>query len=111
MKNMLLAVAVLALAGCATETDLRQTVPVMSGHSAKAVPVYAECVLDKWNNHTYLQPVVSKTTPDGISMQFVDSWAGPVFLLEVAKANGGSDFTLYRTKQISYYEDAITACK
>ncbi len=66
MKNMLLAAAVLTLAGCASETDLRQTVPVMTGHSAKAVPVYAECVLDTWNNHTNLQPVDSHTAPDGV---------------------------------------------
>ncbi|SRR5471030_1153035 len=111
MNKILLTALVLTLAGCAAEKDLHQTVPVMTGHSAKAVPVYAECVLEKWNEHTYLQPVASKTTPNGISMQFNDQWAGPVLLLEVTNATGGSDFKLYKTKTISYYEDAITACK
>ncbi|TKI05521.1 hypothetical protein [Martelella alba] len=112
MKHIMLAALAFTLAGCAsTVTDLRQTKPVMDGYSAKPVSVYSECLLNKWSEHSYLQPVIAKSSSDGDTLQFKDFWDGTVFLVDVKKAGGGSHFTLYRSRAISFYEEALLSCK
>ncbi len=111
MKIMFVSMAVLALVGCTTVNDLRNTKPVITGHSSKSVQVFTECILNKWNDHTYLQPVLEQSLPEGNSFQFNDPWRGPVFIFDVRKSNDGSDFKLYRSREISFYEDAIIFCK
>jgi hypothetical protein len=102
---------ILALAGCATVSDLRQTKPVVSGYSSKKVSVFTACILDKWSSHSYLQPVIAHPFGNGNSLQFNDFWRGTVFVLDITVSDNGSKFMLFRSKTISFYEDEVISCE
>lgn len=48
MKRVLLTVAILALSGCATYSDLRERPADFSAETSKTPQEYAACVLPKW---------------------------------------------------------------
>ncbi|WP_262017312.1 hypothetical protein [Serratia liquefaciens] len=110
MKKVLLITA-LFISGCSTVGSLRERSPTLDGSSKKSEQEFVYCVINEWNKHSYLQPMVTQPLPDGHSLQFNDPWRGPVFILDVVKNGDGSNYRLYRSKNIDFYERAITQCK
>ncbi|HID8399795.1 TPA: hypothetical protein ACXIJH_000012 [Serratia marcescens] len=110
MKKALLITA-LFISGCNTVGSLKDTTPAMSGYSDKSESTFVSCVINEWNKYSYLQPMVTQPLPDGHSLQFNDPWRGPVFILDVLNNGGGSSYKLYKSKDIDFYEQAITQCK
>ncbi|WP_261232476.1 hypothetical protein [Serratia entomophila] len=110
MKKVLL-MAVLLISGCNTVSSLKGSAPVAMGISKKSEQMFVYCVTTEWNKHSYLQPMVTQPLPDGHSLQFNDPWRGPVFILDVVSNSEGSSYRLYRSKEIDFYERAITQCK
>lgn len=60
MKNILFALAILGMAGCASMQDMRVTKPILAASSDKAPNLLAQCILQKWQQQTvfnvYMQP-------------------------------------------------------
>jgi len=110
MKKALL-IAALLISGCNTVSSLKGSTPVSMGSSKKSEQVFVYCVITEWNKHSYLQPMITQPLPDGHSLQFNDPWRGPVFILDVVSNSEGSNYRLYRSKEIDFYERAITQCK
>ncbi|MGQ6048052.1 hypothetical protein ACUNHQ_01220 [Serratia sp. IR-2025] len=110
MKKILLIMA-LFISGCNTVRSLKESTPIASGSSKKSEQAFVYCVIAEWNKHSYLQPMITQPLPDGHSLQFNDPWRGPVFILDVVSNSEGSSYRLYRSKEIDFYEQAITQCK
>lgn len=64
MKRMLLAVAVLVLAGCASVSGLRESKPDITLTTTKAPSVYGQCVASGWGEFFGVS-VNHGATPDG----------------------------------------------
>ncbi|WP_024529181.1 hypothetical protein [Serratia fonticola] len=111
MKRIMIVAALVALSGCGTVNDLKQNTPAISGSTDKTVQEYTACVLSEWNKHTYLQPVLTQPLSNGNALIFDEPFRGPVFILDVEKVGDGSEFKLYKSRDISYYEKPITSCK
>lgn len=110
MKKLSIALFALSLASCSNVSDLKKTAPVFSIVTSKSVNKYSTCVLNEWNKHTYLQPVSTQPFNEGNSFQFNDPYRGPVFILDVVPVSNGSKVTLFKSRDIDFYELEARNC-
>ncbi|VVO23450.1 hypothetical protein [Pseudomonas fluorescens] len=87
-------VLTLAMSGCATVSDIRQTPPTMSVISGKNPQDYAQCVVDKLASSRgalQIEPVkegVRVIVPQKLS-------SGPAAIFDIDERSGGSSIKLY----------------
>lgn len=93
MRKILTAMALVALAGCVSPSDLKSNQPGLSVATPKGPKEYALCVFPKWQD-ARSEATISETT-DGYrlviaSMNLTDE------LLEIKKAPSGSSVDFYQ---------------
>ncbi|CNH88467.1 MULTISPECIES: putative periplasmic lipoprotein [Yersinia] len=114
MKRLFLLVAITALlSGCLTSpNEIRDTKPIISGHTTKSAHAYIGCVLNNWNEKELTDPVVAQPTANGYSAQVNDMARGVVVLLDVeSDPSGGNNFKLYQKRDLYFYNAAVLSCK
>lgn len=112
MKIVLITMAVLALAGCASVSGLRDKAPAFSANSARPVDEVVTCISAAWQAHrapTRLLPITG-----GQSLQ-VDNAAlagSPFAVVDVVSTNAGSQTKYYKQGVVpSAYLDTVKACQ
>ena len=89
-------VAVLALGGCASVTDIEKTLPTMSVISGKKPEAYAQCLVQQLSSSR--NPPQIEPHKEGLRIivpQKVTS--GPTAVIDIEERSGGSSIKLYES--------------
>ena len=89
-------VAVLALGGCASVTDIEHTIPTLNVISGKKPDAYAQCLVQQLSNSR--NPPQIEPHKEGLRIivpQKVTS--GPTAVIDIEERSGGSSIKLYES--------------
>lgn len=116
MKLFIGALALAALAGCASVGDTRSNLPLLALQSSKSAKVIAECIRDGWQSTTVLGAGIGgilQTSGDRYTILAPDAQA-PLHLVDVIPNKGGSSvrYHFYRTWQspLERVTDVVRSC-
>ena len=89
-------VAVLALGGCASVTDIEKTLPTMSVISGKKPDVYAQCLVQKLAS-TRKAPQI-EPHKEGLRVIVPQKLtSGPTAVIDIEERSGGSSIKVYES--------------
>ena len=89
-------VAVLALGGCASVTDIEQTLPTMSVISGKKPDAYAQCLVQKLAS-TRKAPQI-EPRKEGLRVIVPQKLtSGPTAVIDIEERSGGSSIKVYES--------------
>lgn len=89
-------VAVLALSGCASVTDIEQTLPTMSVISGKKPDAYAQCLVQKLAS-TRKAPQI-EPHKEGLRVIVPQKLtSGPTAVIDIEERSGGSSIKVYES--------------
>lgn len=116
MRNVMAALGVVVLAGCASVGETRNNPPLLELDSRKQPQQAAECVRDAWQNTTVLGASVGgvlQSSGDRFSILAPDAHS-PLHLVDITPTKSGSRITyhFYRTWQspLDRVLDAVRSC-
>mgnify|MGYP000850446434 FL=1 len=110
MKKLLFALAILAIAGCASMQEMRETKPILASSSDKPPNLLAQCILQKWQQQTvfnvYMQP-----RGNGFTVYLDGQWE----VADIEQVGSNSKVLLYKKSSMfdapyKKYADWVNDC-
>lgn len=95
MKRILVALAVLALVGCASVSGLREKAPDLNLTSTKTPAVVGQCVANGWGEFMGISVNHAPTKNGGYSVSLPNIYSGTNGVMDVTATDNGSQIKVY----------------